>query len=80
MHYKVRVVEIEQPWSLRHRLGVTGRVVGDNLNEEVGTGNLGVLIKKRGRGITKPTRESLAQAWWEKGMEFEANMKSQKQA
>lgn len=51
MHYKVRVIEIEQPWSLRHRLGVIGRVVGDNLNEEVGTGNLGVLIKKRGRGI-----------------------------
>lgn len=51
MHYEVRVIEIEQPWSLKLRLGVTGRVVGHSLNEEVGTGNLGVLTKKLGREI-----------------------------
>ena len=53
MHYKVRVAEIEQAWSWRLRVGVIGGVVGDSLNEEVGTGNSGVWAKKLGRELER---------------------------
>lgn len=35
MHYQGRVTEIEQTWSWRLRLGVTGGIVGGSLNGEV---------------------------------------------
>lgn len=79
MHDKGRVTEVEQAWSWRLRLGVISRVAGDNLNEEVGTGNL-CLDEETRKGYRKAMRESPNQAQRGKGMETGANTKSQKQA